>query len=66
MPLNTKESGSMTGNECSSQTVDESGTDSEWSKTLAALNERKARYENELREVDEEVDADGIEVKWLT
>jgi hypothetical protein len=66
MPRNTKEEGTVTGNECSYQAVDECGTDCEGSKTLAILNELKALHENRLREVDEEVDADGTEVKWLT
>jgi hypothetical protein len=65
MPRNTKEKGTMTRNECSCQAVDESGTDCEGSKTLAILNELKALHEDRLREVDENVDADGTEVKWL-
>jgi hypothetical protein len=66
MPRNTKEKGTMTGNECSYRKVDESRTDCEGSKTLAILNELKALHEERLREVDDKVDAGGTEVKWLT
>jgi hypothetical protein len=66
MPRNTKETGTMTGNECSYQAVDENGAACEGYKTLAILNELKVLHEDQLREVDANVDEDGTEVKGLT
>jgi hypothetical protein len=66
MPLSTERKETVTGNERNYPAVNESGTDSGGSKTLAILNELKELNEERLREIDEKVGADGTEVKWLT